>query len=200
MENPDGGNNGDQRETKWQFSSSEDKGQPANLQTDEPAPQQTEKKQKPSSGSVSWSAVEFIEHGKGANWYLLLLLATAVFAGLIFLLTRDKITTGIIIFCALVFGVYAARKPRTLNYVVDEHGFMIGEKFYAYASFRSYSLIDEGQMYSLLLLPLRRFMPMITVYYEKKDENKIIDVISRHLPLDNRGHDTMEQFLRRIKF
>src|ERR1700728_3216444 len=64
---------------------------------------------------VSWTASEFIHHQKTAGWYFMLGLAGVILAAIVFLLTKDKISTGVIIFATLIFGYYANRKPRTLD-------------------------------------------------------------------------------------
>ncbi|MEJ0072784.1 MAG: hypothetical protein WDN27_01690 [Candidatus Saccharibacteria bacterium] len=58
--------------------------------------------------NLSWSAAEFIEHQKSPTWYALLILAGAAAAALDYFATKDKISTGIILFAAITFGVFAA--------------------------------------------------------------------------------------------
>lgn len=149
---------------------------------------------------ITWTASEFIEHNKGFGWYALLALATIVLAGLIFLLTRDKMTTTVVIVAGIIFGVYAARKPRTLNYRLDAHGLTIGEKFYDYGQFRSFTVVREGIFSSVDFMPLKRFMPILTIYYEPKDEPKIARLLSERLPTDFRKRDWFEQLMHQIRY
>lgn len=181
----------------WQFKSG-DTAEPAtapdagNTQSQRPATDLTE--------SVSWTASEFIEHNKDAGWYGLLALATVVVAGLVFLLTRDKVSTSVVVVAAVIFGFYAARKPRTLNYRLDSGGLTIGEKFYDYGLFRSFTVVREGPFSSIDFMPLKRFMPLITIYFEPKDEAKIAELLSERLPMDHRGRDWFEQLMHRIRY
>ena len=149
---------------------------------------------------VTWTASEFVEHKKSASWYGALALATVIVAGLIFLITRDKISTSVIVVAAIVLGYMAARKPRTLEYRLNEAGLMVGAKFYGYEQFKSFSVIDEGAIPSIYLLPMKRFMPSLTIYYAPADEEKIVNVLTGRLPIEERRVDTMDRFLHRIRF
>ena len=62
---------------------------------------------------VTWTASEFIEHEKSFNWYVGLAIVAGLLTGTIFLVTKDKISSATILIAAIVFGVYAARKPVT---------------------------------------------------------------------------------------
>jgi hypothetical protein len=149
---------------------------------------------------LSWTASEFIHHQKTAGWYVMLGLAGIILAAVVFLLTRDMISTGVIIFAALIFGFYAGHKPRTLNYKLDDSGLTIGEKFYSYASFKSFAVAEEGAFSSIVLMPLKRFMPSLSLYYEPKDETKITDILALRLPVETHKRDAVDSLMHRIRF
>lgn len=149
---------------------------------------------------ISWTASEFIAHDKTAGWYGMLALVTALLAGLIFLITRDFISTSVVIFGALLFGVYASRQPRQLPYRLDRHGLHIGQRYYDLRQFRSFSVVPEGAFSSIILMPLRRFAPQITIYYAPEAENRIVDVLAAQLPYAEYKHDMVERLMRQIRF
>ncbi len=150
--------------------------------------------------AVSWSASEFIAHQKSAGWYAILFLVIVVTALAVFYLTRDKISTGAILFVGAIFGILAARKPRTLGYRVDSAGLTIGERSFDYDQFRSFAVVDEDAFSSIVFMPLRRFMPLITIYYDPKDEQKIVTILANRLPLETHQLDAIDQLMRRIRF
>ncbi len=149
---------------------------------------------------VSWTASEFIAHQKSAGWYILLSLAAVAVAVVIYFLTRDYISSGIILLAAVALGVFAARKPRTLNYQLDNTGIHIGSKSYPYGDFKSFSIIDEGMISSITLTPLKRFMPPLSMYYEHKDEDRITGTLGAYLPFEEGKPDMVDNFMRRIRF
>ena len=152
------------------------------------------------SSSINWKASEFVEHHKNFSWYTGLILVALILAALVFIATRDKISTGMVLIAALVLGIFAARKPRVLDYRLDDTGLTIGAKFYDYAAFKSFSVIDEGPAYSIFLMPMKRFMPGLSLYYDQKDQGKIVDILAQRLPLEDRHVDTVDRFMHRIRF
>jgi hypothetical protein len=151
-------------------------------------------------GNISWTASEFVEHKKSFGWYLGLIVVGTALAALIFFTTHDKISTGVVIIAVIVMGIFAARKPRTVEYTLDDAGVTVGNKFYGYEMFKSFSIIDEGAVSSIYLLPLKRFMPAISIYYAHEDEERIVNIFSQQLPLEHRQLDALDNFMHRIRF
>ncbi len=149
---------------------------------------------------VSWSAVEFIAHNKSVGWYTTLVLVTAAISALVFFVTKDKISTSIIIFVAIIFGITAARKPQTIGYKLDGSGLTIDQKFYDYDQFRSFAVVDERTLSSIVFMPMRRFMPLLTIYFDHDDEDKIVDLLADRMPMETHRLDLVDQLLRRIRF
>lgn len=154
----------------------------------------------PQQGEVIWTASEFIAHNKSLGWYSLLALAAVALAALVYLLTKDLVSVSIIIFVALVLGVAAKRKPRVLNYQLNGSGIAIGQKFYAYHEFRSFSVMQEGAFSSIMFIPLKRFMPTISIYYDPQDEERIVQMLSYYLPLENHTRDAVDSLIHHIRF
>lgn len=149
---------------------------------------------------ITWTASEFIARHKGAGWYMALV-AGAILIGLfVWWLSKDAITVGAVVIAIALFGVSAARKPRVLTYHMNEKGLAIGEKFYPYATFKSFSVIQEDAFSSISILPLKRFMPPLSVYYEPQDEEVIVAILSAYLPMDNRQPDAVDQLMHRLRF
>ena len=149
---------------------------------------------------VEWSASEFIEHNKTSGWYLLLTAGSLALAAIVYLLTQDKISMAMVVIVAIIFGIFAARKPRVLSYNVDQSGVGIGEKLYPYAHFKSFSVVQEGAIDSIWLMPLKRFMPMLTIYFEPKDEDKIVNTLSHFLPVETHQLDAVDKLMHRLRF
>jgi len=150
--------------------------------------------------AIRWTAAEFIAHNKSVAWYGLLALAVIVLAVIVFLLTRDKISTSVVIIAGIALGGYGARQPQQRQYALDDQGLSIGDKYLPYSLFRSFSVIDEGPVSSISFFPLKRFGQLTTIYYNPDDEADIIDLLADRLPMDERGHDAVDKLMRRIRF
>ena len=149
---------------------------------------------------VEWTASEFVAHSKNMGWFTTLGAAAILLAAAIYFLTHDIVSAAIIVVVAILFGVSGSRKPRVLHFRVNDSGLAIGDKFYPYSEFKSFSVMDEGAFSSIMFMPLKRFMPPISIYYEPSDEERIVQVISYFLPMENREHDMIDNLVRRIRF
>lgn len=165
------------------------------------ADQETEERVYSDGPELSWTASEFIAHEKSITWYLLLMLVAAVLITLSFLLTKgDKIVTVVTAFSVLSFGVFASRKPRTLEYLLDHSGLTIGGKHYTYAMFKSFSVQKEDAIDSIFLMPMKRYLPGLTLYYPQEQEDKVIDTLSSYLPHELREPDMVDRLMRKVRF
>ena len=160
----------------------------------------TEDSTAPPAATITWTASEFIAHHKTPGWYGLLAVAAVAAAGLIYLLTRDAISSSVVIVAAIFFGISASRQPRELEYSLSGRGVQIGTKYYSLAGFRSFSVVPEGAFPSIVLMPLKRFAPLTTIYFSPQDESRIVNILSGSLPFEDYRHDAVEQFLHRIRF
>ncbi|HEX7633413.1 MAG TPA: hypothetical protein VF401_03750 [Candidatus Saccharimonadales bacterium] len=150
--------------------------------------------------SISWTASEFAAHEKSANWYLSLAGVAVLLSAAIYLATRDAVSSVVVVVTGILMGIYAARKPRQLTYRLTPTGVGIGEKHFPYEAFRSFSIVDEGAFSSIVLLPLKRFAPLITIYFAAEDEDTIADVLSEQLPYAEFHFDAVDNLMRRIRF
>lgn len=173
---------------------------PAPQQYAQPAPQPFQQQNLQPMPEITWSASEYIAHEKDVRWYALFFLAVAGIVGLIYLITRD-IFSSIVVFALAAFVAYSAgRKPHIITYKLDRHGLTIGDKFRPYSDFRSFAILQEEAFSTITMLPLRRFAVPISLYYDPKDEDAIITIISQHVPIEKGHHDPIDNLTRRIRF
>ena len=149
---------------------------------------------------VSWTASEFIAHHKSAQWYVILTGFTLVGAALAYLITKDWVAVGVIALSAVLFGVSASHPPRQLQYSIDGRGVHVGQKSYHYGDFRSFSVIDEGQFSSINFMPLKRFSPPLSIYYDPEHEDQIVELLAQYLPMGDHGRTAVEGLMHRIRF
>lgn len=163
-------------------------------------PQPADLRMQHSGEGVTWTASEFIAHHKEPGWYLIFVAVWSAIAGGIFLITRDWFNTIVVIIAGVLFAVVASRQPRQMQYAVDDHGITIGRRTYPYSDFRSFSVLEEGAFRSMTFMPLKRFMPPLSIYYDPADEDRIADVLTAHLALEDHKHDPIDRLMRRIRF
>ena len=156
--------------------------------------------QLPPAPEVTWTASEFVAHEKSFGWYAIATLVMLGLAALVYVLMRDFISIGVLLIVGILFMIMAGRPPRVLTYSLNNQGITIGTKFYPYTVLKSYGVVDEGAFSSIVLMPLRRFMPPLSVYCAPADQEKILVVLNQHLPFSQNVHDALDNLVRRIKF
>lgn len=154
----------------------------------------------PPSPEVSWSASEFIAHEKSLNWYIGLAAASIVIVAIVYLWTQDIFSVVVTSIAAVLFGIVAGRKPRTVAYHLDSDGISIGERLFRYSEFKSFGVLQDGAFSSIVFMPLKRFAAPLAIYYPPEEQEKIAFVLSGYLPFAPVPTDIVDRFLRAIHF
>lgn len=150
--------------------------------------------------AITWTASEYIHYQKTAGWYTLLLVAGVVLAAAAYFLMSDFTAPIVILMLTAVVWVYGSKQPRTLNYQLSPNGLLIEDKLYDFSKFRSFSVHQEGNIYSLSLSPMQRFMPQMSIYFSESDGENIVGTISMYLPHEDREPDAFERLSSRLRF
>jgi hypothetical protein len=100
----------------------------------------------------------------------------------------------------IVLGVIAGIKPRVLSYGIDSKGIQVGSKHFGFESFRSFSVLDDPALPSIQLLPQKRFMVPVTLYFGPQDANKIVEILGEYLPFEHRERDFVDKLTSKIRF
>lgn len=186
-------------ETPWKFSDSTGSAASENNvpETTSPPIVQPVVTQQP----ASWSASEFIHHKKSLGWYsLLILIGIGITAGVYFLDHRSIFSTVIVGVAILALAVYANRQPRILKYSLNHDGLTIDDKHYKYDQFRSFAITSEGAFTSIVLTPLKRFMPQLSIIFPPEEQAKITDILADSLPMEEHKPDAIDSLMHRIRF
>lgn len=149
---------------------------------------------------IVWTASEFVAHDKSFGWYMTLAAVAVLLSVGVYFLTRDYVSSGVVIFAAIVFGVYGSHKPRQLEYRLNHQGIKIDKKVYNFNDYRCFSVIQEEAFSSITLMPLRRFAPPLSLYFAPEDEEKILNLLSTVLPFEERKRDAVDALMHRIRF
>jgi hypothetical protein len=161
----------------------------------------SEEPMKPTAkASISWSASEYIHHQRGGSWYLGLITLTVILAALLYFLTKDIFGAIITLVLGAIVASVAHRQPENINYELNSRGLRAGEKEYTYSQFRSFAVVREGQLNSLMFIPLKKFMPPVSAFFQAEDEQPIVALVGEHLPMEQRSPDKIDTLTRRLRF
>jgi hypothetical protein len=149
---------------------------------------------------ISWTGPEFAQHDKPSGWYITCVLIAFVLGGAIYFLTKDVISSAFVAAAIIMLGFYSLRKPKDVNYSLNDYGMTVGPKSFSYEEFRSFTVTVEGAYLTVTFLPLRRFATTAGLFYQGQDEEKIINFLADRLPMEKHKPDMIDSFMQRIRF
>jgi hypothetical protein len=170
------------------------------LPPSEDQPMETSPAQRADDQVMTWEALEFSAHEKSAGWYIALVIITIILAAALYLLTRSVITPAVVVISGIILGVYGTHKPKQIKYGLDQQGIRIGSKQYPYDEFRLFIVTPEVALSEVTLIPVKRFMPAISIRYTPEIENKVLNMLAERLPLEERRPDMVDSLMRHIRF
>jgi hypothetical protein len=149
---------------------------------------------------ITWASPEFVHHSKGVRWYGMVVAMGLVAAAVDYFVTKDWFSMGVIIFGTVALAAYGARKPREQQYALTRQGLQIGGRLYSFRDFKNFSLTEDGGSASVVFMPLRRFMPALTIHVAPEIEDRVVDFLAAVLPFEEHRGDMVEGLMRRIHF
>ncbi len=151
--------------------------------------------------NLQWVASDAVSRRqKPAGWNTMLIAGAVILTGLVYLITRDLVSAGSIVVAALLYMVFNARKPQSLSYKLDASGITISHKHYAFGQFRSFTIVQEESISSILLMPLKRFMPPLTVHYGPELTDDVVSLLADHLPMEAYRRDAVDALIHKLRF
>ena len=151
---------------------------------------------------VHWSAREYIHQEKNGLWYVIFAIVVLAFiVADIFLVKSFLYTFSIlVVVMAAAVIIYARRPPRTIDYTLSgDQGLYIGEKLYHFSEFKAFGLIRDQGEHSIILIPVKRFSPGVTVYFPEEAGEKIVDIFGARLPMQDLKLDAIDVIVRKLR-
>lgn len=148
--------------------------------------------------SVSWEASEGIHHERDSLWFIGFIIIVIILIGISVWLQQWTFT-ALIVIMSIALIVYTRRPPRTLRYSISHNGLHVGQQAYDFDEFRSFGVLQEGDLFSVMLMPTKRFGQAMTIYFGENDGEKIVDILGAYLPMEDLQLDFMDSLLRRLR-
>lgn len=193
----------EQNQNYWQPSSETPADPAASVTTEiptQPPVEELEAPAPPEVAALSWQASEFVHHEKDGMWFLALIGVATVLLLLDIFLIRSWTFGALIVVMTVAIMVVARRPPRTINYALSTHGLQIDEKQFNLHDFRAFGVVQENAFYSIRLIPNKRFMPMVSVFFPPEQGEEIVDVFGQALPMENIKRDPIDKLVEKIRF
>lgn len=148
---------------------------------------------------VRWQATEYIQHEKNGLWFIAFILVTLGLMAVAIFLIRSWTFTILIPVMATALLTYTHRPPRLINYTLSHKGLHVNDHLYSFAEFKAFGVIRDGGEYSIMLVPIKRFRPGVTVYFPEEVGEPLVDLLGTRLPMRDLHLDLVDKIIRKLR-
>jgi hypothetical protein len=167
---------------------------------DKPTDEQTQTVKTSGEEPVTWQASEYIHLEKNGLWYVLLILASLGLIALAIFVINSYTFAVLIVVMAIFLVIYSRVAPKVVQYTLSgDQGLYVDEKLYHFTDFKSFGLIKDGEHHSIMLTPVKRFSPGVSVYFPEEVGERIVDILGARLPMKAIQLDLMDHLIRRLR-
>lgn len=154
------------------------------------------------TNTLKWQSLEYEEKDRSVDWYWavgLIALAIAVVA----VVYKNYLFAIMVIVGAFALLLFAARKPKTVEYELTRRGIRVNTVLYPYATLRSFWIHhhDGDRRGKLIVQSEKTLMPYVTITLpDEPDVDIIHDFISAYLPEEEHPESFSEILMERLGF
>lgn len=173
-------------------------GEPASVPSEQPgdaASQNTATDGQP----VRWQATEYIHRDKSQIWFVVFGVVVIAFILIAIFLIRSVTFAILVPVMAAALVVYSYRPPRVMEYTLSRQGLHINDRLYSFGEFKSFGVIRDDGEYSIMLIPIKRFRPGVTVYFPEDAGEAIVDTLGARLPMQELKLDVIDKLTRKLR-
>ncbi len=152
----------------------------------------------PQMEPIQWQAAEYLQHDKRPIWYIGFVVVVAVLMALAIILMKSITFAILIPVMAAALIVYSHRPPRQLTYIVSEKGLYINNQLHPMGEFKGFGVMQEGELHSLSLIPVKRFRPSLIVYFPTEVGERLVDILGGYLPMQEVHPDAFDRIVRKL--
>ena len=148
---------------------------------------------------VYWQATEYIQREKNSLWFILFIVITLGLMAIAIFLIQSWTFAVLIPVMATALLTYTHRPPRLLNYTLSRKGLHVNDHLYSFAEFKAFGVIRDGGEYSIMLLPIKRFRPGVSVYFPEEVGEALVDMLGARLPMRELHLDVVDKIIRKLR-
>lgn len=149
---------------------------------------------------VSWTAQEYVHMDRSPLWFVIFIVIVLGLIAVDVFLLKSWTFSALVVVMAVALVIYIRRPPRTLTYALSPaQGLYVGEKLYHYDEFKAFGLIKDGDHFSIMLIPRKRFAPGVSVFFPDDAGERIVDILGQRLPMENLKLDVVDLIVRKLR-
>lgn len=149
---------------------------------------------------LEWQASEYVEHEKSIKWFIVLGVIVVILAALAVFLMKNYLFAVLIVVMGSAIAVWAKRPATEMHYQLSPESVLVNDKRFVLHDFRAFGLLQEGAVYSVILLPNKRFSPGVNIYFPHELGEQIVDTLGAALPMEDIQPDWIDKLTRKLNF
>lgn len=153
----------------------------------------------PAQQHVQWQAAEYVQHDKSPLWYVVFGLALIGLVVIAVFFMQSWTFAILIPVMAVALMVYSHRPPRQLTYVVSQKGLHINGQLHPLGEFKGFGVIQEGADNALVLIPVKRFRPSVTVHFPTEIGEQLVDILGAYIPMKEVHPDAFDKIVQKLR-
>ena len=143
---------------------------------------------------ISWQAEEYIVRDHHAGWYIGLFVVTLALSAMAVWRAWWTFLALIILSCITIL-ISNLRPPRKIKYELNQTGLKEGKTLHKYDEFKAFGILKEGNNYSAVLIPKKRFGLSVKVYFPEGSGEAIVDALGNRLPMETVKQDFLDKIV-----
>jgi hypothetical protein len=152
----------------------------------------------PDAEPVQWQAPEYIQEPRSPWWFIAFWFIAALLMVFAAFVLHSWSFAILVPAMAAALMIYSHRPPRMLNYVLSSKGIYINEKLHPMAEFRSFGIVKDETIPSLMLIPVKRFRPGLTVHFPVELGETLVDMLGSRIPMQDLQLDAFDRIIRKL--
>ncbi len=160
--------------------------------------QQPMPSQLPTPDPIQWQAAEYIQQEQTPLWYVGFFAVTIVLMGIAILLGAWTFVVLVPVM-AVALILYTHRPPRVVSYTLSAKGLHINDQLHPLGEFKSFGVMQERGMHSLVLVPIKRFRPSLAVYFPAEVGEEAVDFLGSYLPMADVQPDAFDKIIHKLR-
>lgn len=169
---------------------------------DEPIETNQENSEKPviDNEPVHWSASEYINDDKNGLWFVIFTVVVLSLIAIDVFVLKSYTFSILVVVMAIAVIVFSRRPPRIIDYTLSgNQGLYVGDKLYHFSEFKSFGLVRDHGQHSIMLIPVKRFSPGVSVYFPEEAGERIVDMLGARLPMENLKLDIIDIIVQKLR-
>ncbi len=151
-----------------------------------------------SINDISWEAEEYIVRDHNALWFIGLFVVCAGLSVMSVFLGWWTFLI-LVILSGITILISALRPPRKIHYTLTSDGLTEGNNLHKFTDYRAFGILKEGNHFSAVLIPKKRFGLSTKVYFPGDSGEQIVDALGARLPMEEVKLDFLDKIVNFLR-